>query len=126
LLIYLLGGLYLVEDERITQLIAEACLEEKAIDVVILDVKDLTIIADYFVLASGRNTMHVKSIIDNVEKKLWEKDIKPLRREGQQQGLWAVLDYNSVLLHVFRQQEREYYDLENLWGDARQIPIIGL
>lgn len=116
----------MVEDERITQLIAEACLEEKAIDVVILDVKDLTIIADYFVLASGRNTMHVKSIIDNVEKKLWEKDIKPLRREGQQQGLWAVLDYNSVLLHVFRQQEREYYDLENLWGDARQIPIIGL
>lgn len=113
----------MVEDEKITQMIADACLDEKAFDVLILDVKGLTVIADYFVLASGRNTIQVKSIVDNVEKKLLEENIKPLRREGQQQGLWAVLDYNSVLLHVFRQQEREYYNLENLWGDARQIPV---
>jgi ribosome-associated protein len=113
----------LVEDERLAQMIAEACLEEKAFDVLILDVRDLTVIADYFVLASGRNPIQVKSIVENVEKKLEHEDVKLLRREGHQQGLWAVLDYNSVLLHVFRQQEREYYNLEILWADARQVPV---
>lgn len=112
-----------MEDEKLAQLIAEACLEEKAFDVLILDVRDLTVISDYFVLASGRNSIQVKSIVETVEKKVLEQDIKPLRREGHQQGLWAVLDYNAVLLHVFRQQEREYYNLENLWGDARQVAV---
>jgi ribosome-associated protein len=112
-----------LEDEKLAQLIAEACLEEKAFDVLILDVRDLTVISDYFVLASGRNPIQVKSIVETVEKKLLEQDIKPLRREGHQQGLWAVLDYNVVLLHVFRQQEREHYNLENLWGDARQVEV---
>ncbi len=113
----------MVEDEKLAQMIADACLEEKAFDVLILDVRELTVIADYFVLASGRNAIQVKSIVENVEKKLLADDIKLLRREGQQQGLWAVLDYNAVLLHVFRQQEREHYNLENLWADARQVPL---
>ncbi|MGI5911391.1 MAG: ribosome silencing factor [Syntrophomonadaceae bacterium] len=114
----------LVDDQTLALMIADACLNEKAFDVVVLDVRELTVIADYFVLASGRSPIQVRSIIDGVERILSEeKNIKPLRREGHQQGLWAVLDYNSVLLHVFRQQEREYYNLENLWGDARQIPV---
>lgn len=113
----------MLTDEKLAQVIADACLEEKAFDVLILDVRELTVIADYFVLASGRNVIQVKSIVENVEKRLLKEDVKLLRREGQQQGLWAVLDYNAVLVHVFRQQEREHYNLENLWGDARQIPV---
>ena len=113
----------MLEDEKLAQLVADACLEEKALDVLILDVRKITVIADYFVLASGRSPIQVKGIVENVEKRLLEQDVKPLRREGQQQGLWAVLDYNAVLLHVFRQQEREHYNLENLWGDARQVPL---
>ncbi len=113
----------MINEDKLVQIIAGACLEEKAVDVVILDVKDLTVIADYFVIAGGRNIIQVKSIADNVEKTLKEYNVVPTRKEGCQQGLWAVLDYSSTILHIFRQEEREYYNLENLWGDAREVAI---
>ncbi|MGR6835390.1 ribosome silencing factor [Syntrophomonas erecta] len=110
-------------EEKLARLVAEACLEEKAEEVSILDVHDLTVIADYFVIASGRSVIHVRSIINHVEDKLQEQGIIPARKEGIQEGVWCVLDYNSILLHVFRQEERDYYELENLWGDARQVEL---
>lgn len=115
----------MITEEKVVQIIANACLEEKAEDVVILDVRDLTVIADYFVIASGRNVIQVKSIIENVEKRLNELGINPTRKEGHHQGVWAILDYNSAILHVFRQEERDYYQLENLWGDATELAIKG-
>ncbi|MBO8158702.1 MAG: ribosome silencing factor [Thermosyntropha sp.] len=99
----------------------EACLDEKAFDISILEVKDLTILADYFIIASGRSHLHVRSIAENVIKELEEFEIKPLRREGFQQGAWVVLDYGFIILHVFREQEREYYNLESLWGNAKRL-----
>jgi ribosome-associated protein len=111
----------LLTTEQMLQQIAEACGEEKALDVVALDVSQLTVIADYFVIAAGRNVLQVKSIADRVEERLAEAGVKPLRREGYSEGIWVVLDYGSILFHVFRQEEREYYDLENLWGDARKV-----
>ncbi|NLU46757.1 MAG: ribosome silencing factor [Syntrophomonadaceae bacterium] len=104
-------------------MIADACLEEKALDVMVLDVRKLTVITDYFVIASGRSMIQVRSIVDHVLEKLQEQGINPVRKEGIQQGVWAVLDFNSVILHVFRQEEREYYQLENLWADAPQLLV---
>ncbi|MGI6412977.1 MAG: ribosome silencing factor [Syntrophomonadaceae bacterium] len=115
----------MLQERELAQLIAEVCLDEKALDVVILDVQELTVIADYFVIASGRNVIQVKSIIENVEKRLNELGINPTRKEGHHQGVWAILDYNSAILHVFRQEERDYYQLENLWGDATELAIKG-
>lgn len=109
--------------EQMLQHIAEACWNEKALDVVVLDVNHLTVIADYFVIAAGRNILQVKSIAEQVEERLAEAGIKPLRREGHKEGIWVVLDYGSILFHVFRQEEREYYNLENLWGDAREVSV---
>ena len=103
--------------------IAGVCWEEKALDVVILDVNDLTVVADYFVIAAGRNTVQVRSIIKQVEDKLAAAGVVPLRREGFKEGIWAVLDYGSILFHVFRQEEWGYYNLENLWGDARRVAL---
>lgn len=103
------------------QLIVDAALEEKAMDLVVLDVNEKTIIADYFVICSGRNVIQIHSIADNVEKKLNEQGIAVLRREGYQQGTWVVLDYGSTILHIFREEEREYYKLEHLWADARKV-----
>lgn len=111
------------QEEKLARLIAETCLEEKALDVVVLDVHDLTVIADYFVIASGRSVIQVRSILERVQEKLEEQDFYPTRKEGFQQGVWSVLDYNSVILHVFRQEEREYYQLENLWADAPRLMI---
>ena len=111
------------QEEKLARTIAEACLNEKALNVVVLDVHDLTVIADYFVIASGRSVIQVRSIIENVQETLREQNIYPSRKEGFQQGVWSVLDFSSVILHVFRQEEREYYQLENLWADASRLLI---
>lgn len=105
----------------IAEMVVEAALDEKAFDLTVLDVGDITVIADYFVIASGRSVVQIRSIADNVEKKLEEAGIVKIRREGYQQGKWVVLDFGSVIFHVFRQEEREYYNLETLWGDAKKI-----
>lgn len=108
---------------QIVQLTVEACLEEKANNIVVLDVHEQTVIADYFVIASGRNFIQVQSISEAIEGKLEDHQITPLRRDGHKEGVWVVLDYGSVLVHVFRQEEREFYGLEELWGDAVEILV---
>lgn len=113
----------MLTEKEITLIIADACLEEKAQDILILDVGALTIIADYFVIASGRNAIQVKSIAEHIERKMKEAGIEPLRQEGLQQGSWVVLDYGGVIIHIFRQEERDYYDLEHLWADAQEIRV---
>ena len=113
----------MVSERELAQIIAEACLAEKALDVVILEVADLTVIADYFVIASGRSYTQVANIIKNVEENLSDKGIKAARKDGYPQGTWTVLDYHSTILHVFQQEEREHYNLENLWGDAKEIKL---
>jgi len=105
--------------EDMVKLIAGACEDEKAIDVTVLNVHELTVLVDYFVIASGRSIIQVRSIVEHVEKILEEVGIVPLRRAGHGEGKWVVLDYGSIMVHVFRQEEREYYNLENLWGDAQ-------
>lgn len=113
----------MITEDKLMQMVADAALEEQAIDLVVLDVNEKTIIADYFVICSGRNMVQIHSIAENVEKKLQEQGIEVLRRDGYQQGTWVVLDYGSTILHVFRQEERDYYKLENLWADARKVAV---
>ncbi len=113
----------MIKEDELVQIIADAALEEKAVDLVILDVNEKTIIADYFVICSGRNIIQIHSIADNVEKKLKEMGINILRREGYEQGRWVVLDYGSTIIHIFREEERDYYKLENLWADARKVAV---
>lgn len=109
--------------DKLAQMIADAALEEQALDLVILDVNEKTIIADYFVICSGRNLAQIRSIAEHVEQALEQQGIKVLRRDGYQEGKWVVLDYGSTILHIFRQEERDYYKLENLWADARKVPL---
>lgn len=108
---------------EVLRILVEACLDEKAFDVSILEVRDLTILADYFVVVSGRSHLHVRSIADSVEKQIGEYGIYPLRKEGIREGAWIVLDYGFIILHIFREQERDYYNLENLWGNARELTL---
>lgn len=92
--------------------------ERKAQDIIVLDVQHLTIIADYFVIASGRSANQVRALSDDVDDKLSMLGEEPRRREGTSEGRWAVMDYGSVLVHIFHEQEREYYNLERLWTDG--------
>lgn len=100
---------------------ARAASEKQAHDVVILDVGDLIGITDYFLIASGSTDRHVKTVADEIERILRERDVKPVRREGVREGRWVLLDFVDVVAHVFHDEDREYYRLERLWGDAPAV-----
>ena len=99
----------------------DAILARKAINVVALDVADLTSYADAFIICSGRSNRQVSAIADYVKTDLKKHDIKPLSVEGTKDGHWVLLDYGHVIIHVFYEPVREFYDLEGLWADAKRI-----
>jgi ribosome-associated protein len=98
--------------------IAKQLFMKKAEDVRVINVSDLTIIADYFILASGRSDVHVKSLCDDIQKFMYEAGSQQLRLEGYREGRWIVLDYGDILIHIFHKREREFYGLERLWTDG--------
>ena len=100
---------------------ARAAAEKQAQDVVILDVHDLIVITDYFVLCTGTSDRQVKTVVEEVEKALRELGHKPVRREGEQESRWVLLDYVDLVVHVFAPEERGFYDLERLWLDAPRL-----
>ncbi len=95
--------------------------EKKGKDIHILDISKLTTLSDCFILASGSSTMQVQSIADFVEEKAEEEGLELLRKEGYRNGRWILMDYNSVIVHIFHEEEREFYKLERLWQDANNI-----
>ncbi len=100
---------------------ARAAAAKQATDVVILDVHEVIVITDFFVIATGSSDRQVKTIVDEVEKALREQGVKPVRREGETEGRWVLLDYIDVVVHVFAEEERDYYSLERLWSDAPRV-----
>jgi len=100
---------------------ARAADDKKATDVRIMDMADSLGITDYFVIASGTNDRQVKRIRDAVEEKLRGEGVKPVRREGERFGRWILLDYIDFVVHVFLEEDREFYNLERLWGN---VPVI--
>lgn len=109
--------------KKIALLAAKALDEKKAKDIKILYVNEQTIIADYFVIAQGNSRTQVNALADEVEYKLGLEGIQPTKIEGRGQGTWVLLDYDSVLVHVFNPQSREFYNLEKLWADGEEIPF---
>ena len=101
----------------------QAVLGKKAMHVVALDVRELTSIADVFIICSGRSNRQVSAIAEHIERELRRHKIKPLSVEGTAEGHWVLMDYGHVIIHVFFDPVREFYDLEGLWSDARRIPI---
>jgi ribosome-associated protein len=98
---------------------AAAASSKKAERIVVLDVSKQLVITDYFVICSGTNERQVRTIAEEVERKLTTTyKLKPFRREGEREGRWVLLDYVDFVMHVFLREEREYYDLERLWSDA--------
>jgi len=100
---------------------ARAAAAKQAADVTIMDVHGLIVITDYFVIASGETERQVKTILEEVERAVRDLGEKPIRREGDADSRWVLLDYIDVVVHVFAQEEREYYDLERLWRDAPRL-----
>lgn len=97
---------------------ARAADDKKAADVRIMDMREALGVTDYFVIASGRNERQVKRIQEAVEERLREHGVKPVRREGVRFGRWVLLDYLDIVVHVFLEEDRAFYDLERLWQDV--------
>ena len=99
--------------------LCEVLDNKKALDILAVNVADKTIIADWFVIASGRSTTQVKALCDELEEKA-ERGLIARRKEGYQEGRWIVVDFGTILVHLFHPEEREYYNLERLWVDDPQ------
>jgi len=101
--------------------IAAAASDKKAHDIVILDMKEVSLVTDYFIICSANSTTQVKAIADNIEEKLAENGIQPLHKEGYREGRWILLDYGDCVAHIFVEDDRRFYNLERLWGDAEAL-----
>jgi len=108
---------------RLVQVAAVAADSKQATDLVALDVSGPLPLTDAFLLATGRNERNVLAIVDEVEEKLAEIGVKPLRREGRSEGRWALIDFGDIVVHVFHEEDRMYYGLERLWRDCPVLPI---
>lgn len=103
--------------------IAELAIDRKAWDLKVYDVRGLTVIADAFVVCTATSEPHLKAIVAAVRDGMKEAGIPPLFIEGVMSGGWMLLDYGAVIFHVFREEARDFYDLDGLWGDAPEIDL---
>lgn len=104
-------------------LLTEAALEKKASDLIVLDVAALTSISDYFVICSGRSDRQVQSIAQGIEEAAVKAGNKPYAIEGTSRGHWVLMDFSDVIVHIFYEPVREFYDLDGLWSDAPRAKL---
>lgn len=111
-----------MDSKKLALLCRDFADNRKAENIAVLDVRDLSSVTDYFVIASGTSEPHLRAIVDEITHKLRDDHgIRPIRTDGSIQGAWVALDFFDVIVHVMRTDVRERYDLEGLWGDAKRI-----
>ncbi|MBR4622244.1 MAG: ribosome silencing factor [Ruminococcus sp.] len=103
--------------------IIKALDSKRAEDIQLIGIKDLTIIADYFVIANGTSSTQTKALADSVEYELKQLGVEPVRQEGYAGANWIILDYNDIVVHVFYKETRDFYNLEKLWQDGEFVDI---
>jgi len=113
-----LEGENILDSSVLAEKITEILLDKKAKDVDVIKVENITILADYFVICTGTSTTHIKTLADEVIFKLKEEGIEFHHMEGYESSRWILLDYGSVVIHIFHEEERKYYSLERLWSDG--------
>jgi ribosome-associated protein len=102
---------------------ADAAEDKKATDVVILDIRGLSVIADFFIICSARSRTQVLAVADAVEERLALQGVRCKGIEGREEGKWVLIDFGDLVVHVFNDEERKFFSLERLWGDAERIPM---
>ena len=113
--------------KELALLAAKALSDKKGKEIRVLEITELTTLADFFVLATGASNTQINALVDNVEKVLTEEaGEEPLHREGYRGGTWVLLDYGCIAIHVFNQEAREFYGLERLWQDGKPVDLTGV
>ncbi len=108
---------------ELAEVAVSAAADKLATDLAIIDVSEQLAITDCFVLAAAPNARQVKAVVDGIEERLLEIGVKPVRREGQQEARWVLLDFLDIVVHVQHAEERTYYSLERLWADCPSLPL---
>lgn len=111
--------------QELARICAAAALDNKAEELLILDVRGLASFTEYFVIMSGRSTRHVQALAEAVEGSLRSKRVKASTAEGIGEGLWVLLDFDDVVVHIFYHEQRKFYDLEGLWSQAKRVDPLG-
>jgi ribosome-associated protein len=109
--------------KEIVDIAHQAADDKKAMDITVLDISNISVICDYFLICTGRSSIQVQSVSDHIVEKLKDAGVKPLRVEGFREGSWILLDYGDVVIHIFQEMERNFYNLERLWGDANVVEM---
>ena len=110
--------------KELALLAARALSDKKGKEIRVMEIAELTTLADYFVLATGASNTQINALVDNVEKVLHEEaEEEPLHREGYRGGTWVLLDYGCVVVHIFNDEARKFYSLEHLWADGEEVDL---
>ncbi len=104
--------------EEKLEVAAQAVLDLRAVEPIVLDLRELTVITDYFLVCHGTSNVHLRAIADRVQERLEERRIRPIGVEGYAEAQWILLDYGDLVVHIFAEEQREFYSLERLWSDA--------
>lgn len=113
----------LLSPQAMVNIAVLAAEEKKSWNVTVLDIRKISVIADYFIICSGRSKIQVQAIAENILEKMEGEGVTAQRREGFREGEWVLLDFGDVIVHVFQDAVRQFYNLERLWGDA---PVVGV
>lgn len=114
---------HMMTPKEVAAVAAKALDDRKGVDISLLEITDVTTIADYFLICTGTSSTHVKSLCDAVEEAMDNAGEPALRREGHRSGTWVLLDYGCLVVHVFTEETRQFYDLERLWTDAKRVDL---
>ena len=112
-----------MNSKELARMACEALEDKKALDVKIIDIEQVSTLADYFIIASGTNRNQVQAMADNVEEVLGRAGYEPKQIEGYQTGNWILMDYRDIVIHVFDEENRLFYDLERIWRDGKTVSV---
>ena len=112
--------------KEMTKLAIAALEDKKAEDIHVIDISEVSVLADYFIIANGSNESQVRALVENVEEKLSKEGFEPKQREGYGLGNWVLLDFGNIIVHVFDKENRLFYDLERIWRDGKYIDVENL
>lgn len=113
-----------MENEILLKKACEAASNKKAININVLDISGISPICDFFIICSGSSTIQVKAIADEIDEKMQEDGYCLYHKEGYSAGRWVLLDFGNIIVHVFHNEDRDFYNLERLWSDAKPVNII--
>ena len=116
----------MTKQREMAKIVFDALDEKKGEDIKIIDIHNVSVIADYFVIASGTNSNQVQAIVDNVEEQLGRAGFEAKQIEGNRNSSWILMDYGDIIVHIFSKEDRLFYDLERIWRDGKIVDVADL